>query len=49
MTQASKNSIVDSFQVGANFVSIRGFTIDHAAESAVLIPGGFNRAPSPVT
>ena len=40
----SNNSIVESFQVGANFVSIRNFTIDSAPESAVLIPAGFNRA-----
>jgi nitrous oxidase accessory protein NosD len=43
VTETSKNSIVDSFQIGANFVSIRGFTIDQAAQSGVLIPAGFSR------
>jgi nitrous oxidase accessory protein NosD len=43
-TLTTKDSIVAGFQIGANFVSIRGFTVDHAPEAGVLIPGNISRA-----
>jgi parallel beta-helix repeat protein len=42
--QPSSNSVVQSFQVEHNLVSIRNFTIDSAPEFGVLIPAGVSRA-----